>query len=272
MDAICYTEATLASFLLYILYHHEPGTLLIVCSERRTFVQKLLKSIEKHQEETQQHSNSMNNQDEGGDSNADTPETSPIHPPPHPLLTRTLQVLAASQTVKLAFCSSVQVLRAYLTSMARPMSSGGERKATSSVHSPTLALINPVSLHRETASYSAQKISEMLAATVEASLQIGVRLVVVETSDQQVASHPPDNAGEVAVADPESRGEGEMVAEGQWEPAAADHDPYKEDVPILSASTKLFGMSGERTIMNRTVKIEDVVRRWCRFEVLPNSL
>ena len=44
---------------------------------------------------------------------------------------------------------------------------------------------------------------------------------------------------------------------------------WTEQVPILDATTKTFGNSGDRGWMGRTVSVADVAARWCSFAEVP---
>lgn len=59
------------------------------------------------------------------------------------------------------------------------------------------------------------------------------------------------------------------LSEGDDGGERTQEDPWMEEVPILNATTKTFGLSGEKGwTAGRTVRLKDVVGRWCRFEKL----
>lgn len=97
-----------------------------------------------------------------------------------------------------------------------------------------LAVWGLAGLHRSTAEHSAQGLSRSLAAAVEAAMFNGQRLVLVEPS------------GEV-----------------EYEGVSSIGDPWKEQVPLLSGSVR-FGRE-DRVWAGKTVEVERVVARWCRF-------
>ena len=277
MGAICYVQVMLATFITFLLDNHEPGTLLVVCSDRRTFVRCLLHSIQRMQREVVPPVSAHAGNDVADETMLDHDRTaSPRHPPSpvtHPLLRRTLQVLAASQSIQVAFCSSIQVLRAYLA--ARHQVSAGSDHDTAD-KSVALVLLNPLSLHQAEASYSAQAISETIAAAVDAATRSSMKLTVVETIDRPQTPRASDEAGDVHMQeinhDSPSLGPGqEQIRQGtrQVPTRAPECDLLQDQVPVLSSTTKLFGISDELAVLSRTVAVQAIVERWCTIMPLP---
>lgn len=258
MDAVVYAPTCLATFMAHVLNRHTPPTLVIVGSDQATFIENLRHSIETTQREKQE----------------DVPSTK------HPLLKRTLRVLAQSRTVRLAFCPSVEVLRAYLSTLpndlfeaSRP--SGAARPTLQSSGSipepPSLLILNAVSLYRDTGLFSAQGISETLAGAVEAAVRSRVRLVIIETIDQLSRSRHHQTEGNEQIEEPPTNQESSEQEENRQSSARRGgiiSSPWDEQIPILSSTTKLFGRDADRSVMQSAVTVGDVVKRWCRFEQL----
>ncbi len=100
-----------------------------------------------------------------------------------------------------------------------------------------LAVWGLANLHRSTAEHSAQGLSRSLAAAVETAKVNGQRLVLAES---------------IAL-------NGEIEYEG----IGSAGDPWKEQVPLLSGSVRFGGE--DRVWAGKTVALERVVGRWCRF-------
>ena len=100
-----------------------------------------------------------------------------------------------------------------------------------------LAVWGLVNLHSSTAEHSAQGLSRSVAAAVEAAKFNGQRLVLAESTTL---------SGEIG-----------------YEGVGSVGDPWKEPVPLLSGSVRLGGEG--RLLAGKTVEVERVVGRWCRF-------
>ena len=266
MDAICYSKAHIASFITHLLLHHAPGTIIVICSERYGFLRSLLHSINLVRTQTRRSKDTSSSVSQEG-YYATLPESDATT---QALLTRTLQLLSLTSTAKLVFCTSVQILRAFLATVETNVQPAGETDGKQQQHQkakPILALVNPVALHRASSSYSAQGISETLAAAVEASVRTGRKLIVAETVDQLRESAEGDEvemqdvSGEVIGAGKNPRGQNEQYEQ--------ERDPWDAQVPVLNGTTKMFGVGGDRTALEKTVKVGVVVRRWCHMQELP---
>src|SRR5579871_221521 len=104
-----------ADFLYFILEHHLPPSTLIVCSSEASFLQRLSASIEYQSRKR----HTTENDDGLPSSSRDTQRavglsTRRSFTSDHPLLIPTLHQLSRSTTLKLAFCPSLESLRAYL--------------------------------------------------------------------------------------------------------------------------------------------------------------
>jgi hypothetical protein len=229
---------TLAGLLHHILATQSATTTttVIICSSRDDFLQDLSQSL--------QHDPSENHNGDG--------RTQDIaYPSLHNLLTTRL--------VKLAFCTSVQTLLAYLTAH------GGNRSphANGWADKTRLFLVNPLALHASTLSFSAQGLSRSFAAAAETALKVGAALHVVEChSEGKVPGHQAESEHL------EMSNENDAHAEIEEQ---ENQDPWEQEVSILNVSARRFGSNnGERAWAGRTVKAKRIAARWFRFEKVNN--
>jgi hypothetical protein len=218
---------TLPALLSSVLTSHisPVPTTLIICSSRESFLQALVRSLQQQGED------------------ADVLER---------LLMPTLHNLSSARHVNLGFCTSVQALTAYLTAYveAKAAEDGQEEKET-------LMLVNPLSLHAPTPSFSAQGLSRTFATAVETAQRVNARLVMVECLGMQRDIHYPDDDEDLRDA----------LEEASSSPAPTDEDPWEQEVPILNVSARRFGHgTGERAWAGRTVKVKRIAARWFRFQ------
>ncbi|KAJ4301742.1 hypothetical protein N0V90_003835 [Kalmusia sp. IMI 367209] len=164
----------------------------------------------------------------------------------------TLHNLFTARHVKITFCASVQTLLACLTARNRAVSE--EAGASEREASERIVLVNPLSLHAATSSFSAQGLSRTFAAAVETSLRLHATLMVAECQGEWM--QPTDEA------------EGEEEALEKEPRASTEEDPWEQEVSILNVSAKKFG--GDRAWAGRTVKVKRIAARWFRFRRLDN--
>lgn len=215
-----------SDFITYILRSHKAPTTLIICSSRETFIAQLRTCLIVDERSTP--------------STSQTEQTSKSL---HPLLIPTLNLIAKSRSINLAFASTLPHLRAFLTTYA-PL-----RKAESTLstltncgsQTPILAIWGIAQLHRSTAEHSAQGLSRTLATAVEAARTGVQRLILAEPKEPK--ERPIDE-------DTNDMDEGL-------------DDPWKEQVPLLSGSVRFGGE--ERAWAGRTIEVGRVVAKWCRF-------
>jgi hypothetical protein len=222
---------TLPALLDYILSTQSAAspTTLIVCSDQKTFLDHLARSLKQQQA---------------------TSEGSSLQQ----LLIPTLHNLSSTRHVKLAFCASVQALLAYLTAYDRP----GYVHVDESEGSERLVLVNPLALHKPTSSFSAQGLSRTFAAAVETALRTGATLHLVECEGRRDSRD--EDAGEDA-AMPDDDENADVMAEEQ--------DPWEQHVSILNVSARRFGSgAGERAWAGRTIKAKRIAARWFHFQHL----
>lgn len=210
----------------YILQHCSLPTILIICSTREAFLDSLLHC--NHCRSTSLSSPSpLSEQD--------------FHC--QYLVEPTIGLLSLTRSIQLAFCPTLQHLRAYLSAFTTSLPSFQAPSADSTVTSPRddkfpiLALFDPLTLHRSTLEFSAQGISRSLAVAVEAAARANVRLVIAELGD--VPETLPDMHGPRTI----------------WE----------ERVPLLSTTLRTMG-NGDKGFMGRSVALRKVVAQWCIFE------
>ena len=236
---------SLLRLLEYVLELHATPTTIVICSSRELFLRNLLLSIEiEPQSEI-----SLN------------------------IFSPALQLLKSSRTVNMAFCPSVPALHAWLCSHAsRGLRNSNNELETdinlkiddSSKRVPMLVIVDPIALHREAYSFSAQGLSRAFAAMVETASKTNKRLIIAECP--VLTGHDGVRPRTAAIDDVN---EEEVTAEASSSHQGYVHsDPWDEDVSILNVTTKSFGV-GERGWVGRTVKIGQVAERWCRFEAPP---
>lgn len=217
-------QLTLPALLNHILTRSKPTpTTLIVCSSRESFLHHLSRSLPRE-----------------GDRDAESLQK---------LIAPTLRNLAAARHVNVTFCASVQALLAYLSAY-KPAHEHGELPA-----GMTLVLLNLLSLHAPTPSFSAQGLSRSFAAAIECALRVDARLVLVEGSSipRDCGDHEEQD---VVMEDAEEGGRDGIE----------ELDPWEQEVPILNVSARRYTTgSGERPWAGRTVKVSRIAGRWFRF-------
>lgn len=153
----------------------------------------------------------------------------------------TIQLIAQARSVKLAFCPSVQHLRAYLSgytsSQDPPNTSIGDAEFRQEGPRSILGLLNAISLHRASGDYSAQAIGRTLATAVEAATSQRLQLRIFESA--------PDMENGLD--------------------AAPRHNVWDEQIPILNRSVRALA-TGDGAWMDSTVTVRSIVARWCLFE------
>jgi hypothetical protein len=218
---------TLPALLNDVLTSHiSPGpTTLIICSSRESFLEALVRSLQ-HQ-----------------DADTDVLDR---------LLLPTLHNLSSARNVTLHFCASVQALSAYLTAYV-----GAKIAQTRHEEKETMMLVNPLTLHAPTPSFSAQGLSRTFATAVETARRIDAQLVLVECMGIQGDTHYPDEDEDLRAA----------LEESNSSPALIEENPWEQEVSILNVSARRFGHgTGERAWAGRTVNVKRVAARWFKFQ------
>lgn len=307
---VIYQSGSLADFILHLVAIHGSPSIFVICTSREDFLQQLLRSTERPLPESESRDSGdramqqsdVSGQAEEPDSAAGTSTTS-AQAKPHPLLIPTLRLLSLLRGLRLAFVTSVPALHAYLTTVPSLAFNSQSRKTTghkSSSKPPTLALVNAVALHRDTATFSAQGLGRAFAAGIEAAWSARMRIVVFEhsagtgvgsefrstTDEGALTGQRPygregtvEQTGAVAVETSGFVNGDSQEHDGPRGDVANNagigrnvKDVWDEEVPVLNAATKTFGPAGERRgWLGRTVKVRDVASRWFAFEELPKQ-
>lgn len=260
MDAVVCRPVTTTSLIEHVVKSRAPHKHLVICTNKASFLRQLLHSIHKQQSGLREHE-----------------ERAPSDYTVHPLLIRTLSLLRATESVHLAYCSSLSALHACLAALADKYHDDARITAgLETREGPALILVNPISLHRESTAFSAQGLSKTFAFAVEAALCGDRKLVVVECVDQEVTEEARRPSAVTDTSDGE-RGDSAMDVDAEADQGqdqrrhdreGALSDAWDEQIPVLNSTTKTFGFARERSFLGRTVSVADVVARWCRFERL----
>jgi hypothetical protein len=193
------------------------STTLIICSSKEQFLQQLIPFLSAHQP-TQAVACQEDTEAE------DTHQSQQ----PHSFLEPTLQLMSISKASKLAFCPTINTLRAYLSSLAM-------RDQTKSAPRASLMIVDLILLHHATSEFSVQGLMRSLASAVEAAARNKVDLQLCECRDVHDLENPDRGAR-------------------LWD----------AEVPLLSGSVRLrdedAGWSG------RVISVRAIVRRWFEFE------
>ncbi|KAM0717234.1 hypothetical protein Q7P37_007086 [Cladosporium fusiforme] len=245
------TDIHLTEFVEKILDADPTPCLLIVCTSKETFIEQLLAAC------TEDQINNDNGQTNPDNETASAEPDGNMNPDPHRLLRApSLLKLAKSQSVKLAFCSDISHLRAYLATLAIPKSRPANVNEPTNIrpesaNRPLLGILNPIDVHRSTSSFSAQGLNRTFALAVEAAHATRSRLLMAEcaslrSSEQQLFDADVDYEHDPAP------------------PPPSPENPWDEEVSILNVTTKSFGAGG-RGWVGRTVTLRRIAERWFLF-------
>jgi hypothetical protein len=144
-----------------------------------------------------------------------------------------LDLLASSQSIKLAFCPSIPTLRAYLSVFQPPSIALSPTSAPPPP--PCLFIVDLLALHHGTSEFTLQGLSRTLASAISAAFQTKSTLTLVEVKDTNDQTNP-------------NRG-----------PRLWD-----THVPLLNASIKIR-QEGVKWA-GRSVPIRSFARRWFTFD------
>lgn len=193
--------------LLQQLLNSCKGTRLIVCGSRTEFLVQISAAI----------------RSQTADPNAETR---------HYLLTKTIGLLANSSKIHLAFCPSLESVRAYLAVLTSDHETALE--ADSPENLQVLAILDLVALHATTTEFSAQGLSRTLSTAIETAYRAGLDLVLCECTN---------------AVDPSSPDWGARLWDTQ--------------VPLLNGSLRIRGEDGAWG--GRGVPVKRVAERWFEF-------
>ncbi|RAK99022.1 uncharacterized protein BO80DRAFT_495088 [Aspergillus ibericus CBS 121593] len=193
-------------FLQHILNQDAPSTLLLVCSTRELFLEQLYAASHRQPGVAAER---------------------------HQIFTKTIGLLSQSRRIKLAFCPTLEHLRAYLSVIQSPKSLQNVSDERRQTRRPLMAILDPLALHIPTSEFSAQGLSRTFAIAVEVASRAEMDLVLCECGN---------------VADPADSGRGEVL--------------WYTQVPLLNSSIRI---GEESTSFRRGVPVKRVMQRWFDF-------
>ncbi|KAL1996865.1 hypothetical protein VTN49DRAFT_7730 [Thermomyces lanuginosus] len=196
------------------------GTTVIVCSTRAQFLQRLISasSISRSTEHNRHAAGAYAEQEEG---------EATLDPSVSSLLDTSIAVLARARDIKLAFCPTVDHLRAYLLAYnsrhAVPVQD--EKRCL-------LVVLDAIALHQPTAEFSAQGLSRTIAMMVEVADRANSDFLLYESTD---------------------------VADGSLD-AERPRLPWNVQVPLLSIAARSGYRSTQQS--NQEIPIRRIIQRW----------
>ena len=207
---------------IHSILRRQVRTVLVVCLSREDFVKEL----------------QIPCSNEHGEDTSDNFYVSPGLQYP------TIQLIAASQNVKLVYTPSLAHLRAYLSAFECT----DEESINPSSQPCVLTLVMALNLHRSTGNFSAQGISRTVSLAVSTAKYASLHLNIVEfTLSESIRPLAGDgNEGNT-----------------NW-------DPWRESIPLLNGS--LRHRPGERSFAGRTVEVGSVVEKWCKVVYMDDML
>lgn len=215
----------ISDFLDYIIHNDDYSTFLIICSTRENFLEQLSASLH-----PPSHATSPTDLEQ----ELKHDECVSLVPKPdHLLLRKTIGLLANSRKIKLAFCPTIEHLRAYLSALRITDDQRGS--VTSNGTRPMLAIVNLVALHTVTSEFSAQGLSRTLALAVEVAAREKTDIVLCECRDAVNA-------------------QSSLRGDRLWD----------THVPLLSGSLRAVGDGAGWS--GSSVPVKRVVQRWFHFE------
>ncbi|KAF2226957.1 hypothetical protein BDZ85DRAFT_257031 [Elsinoe ampelina] len=243
-------DASLIRVLESLVKHATSSSTLVVCSSKDDFMHFLYNAIVTDNKLSKQHGTADQPIDiEMNDPDFDEDEADRSRLAEHPLLQPTLYMLFAASKLKVAFCPSTPHTLAYLASLPLKRDSS----STSNVDSPgppLLAVLNPITQHDGTRSYSAQGLTRFFAAAVSTAHDLGARLIIAECRVPQT---------------PRALYVGDLFAEAEDATnRQATPSPWDEQIPITNVKAK-GAASREIGWQGRTVSIREVAGKWCEF-------
>ncbi|KAK1914585.1 hypothetical protein P3342_010574 [Pyrenophora teres f. teres] len=198
---------TLTGLLHHLLTNqsYTCPTLLIICSSRDVFLQDLATSLQQHHSE--QDPDSMER-----------------------LIAPTLHNLLTMRHIQLVFCTSVQALLAYLTAYGRP---GAPGVVGDTLGKEKIVLVNPLTLHASTPSFSAQGLSRCFATVAETALRVVAAARKTQTLDMEKTQAEAD-----------------------------DEDPWEQEVSIMNVSARRFGSGPGEIWFEESSKVVSLPHTW----------
>ena len=201
---------------------HRSQAELLICSTKEEFVSQVFAELDQ-----------LHVQDQPGpaapqeESNVGYEERTTLGPS-HALLSRTLQILSASQHIRLIFCPTLTVVRGYLSGYMIGFANSPQPLGS-------LFILNLVALHYGTSAFTLQGLSQTLATAVSAARRASRALQLVECKD---------------ITDPSNLNRGSTL--------------WQAEVQLLSAAIKI-GQAGQNW-GRRTISVEKIASRWFQTE------
>lgn len=158
----------------------------------------------------------------------------------HDLLRKTIGLLANSSKIQLAFCPSLESLRAYLAVLRPADASQYQNELGKHRNDPMLVIQDMVALHASTTEFSAQGLSRTFAASAESASRANMDLLLCECTN---------------AVDPTSADWGSKL----WDTR----------VPLLNGSVRIRGEEGNWC--GRGVSTKQVAQRWFDFDEMKQA-
>jgi hypothetical protein len=204
-------------------------TTVIICWERPDFFNRLLQQISQARE--QQHLREIPPSQHAAAEITEERDAGHNRHLEHTFLTPTLQLLASSKAIKLAYCPTVPSLRAYLSSYP-PLHASDARNGS---RFPRILILDLLALHHGTSEFTLQGLSRTFASAVSAALRSQSALTLTECKD---------------INDPSNPHRGSRL--------------WNAEVPLLSGSVKI-GQEGAKWA-GRSITIQKIAARLFTFE------
>lgn len=220
MKRVVILRDTVSELLQEILSQQHETRYTIICSTKNRFLEQLISTLSVHHTA----------QPAAADGNTGAVPERPEQLEPHPLIAPTLQLIAKSRASTLAFCPTIDMLRAYLSIFTPPKQDKSE-----GAQAPLLVL-DLISLHHATSEFSVQGLMRSLASAVEAAARNHLDLQLCECKD---------------VLDRLNSGCGATLWDMQ--------------VPLLSGSVRVRAEEAEQW-SRRTLSVRNIAGRWFEFE------
>lgn len=249
-EPIVLETTSLTTVLDALINNHSAPSTLIICSTKDDFMAALSDAVALDSLPSQRRGTSTDPIDidmtDADDSTNEEARRQKVAE--HPLLQPTLHMLTSTSDLKLTFCPSTPHTLAYLSVLS--VKAADTSKATATPV-PFLAIINPLSQHEGTRSYSAQGLTKFFATAVSTAHDMGAKLVVAECK-AATRPVPPDEDDLWAQVDVESG----MRRE---ESSVWDEEVAITNVKAKGVAKRDLGWRG------RMVKLRTVAEKWCRF-------
>jgi hypothetical protein len=197
------------------------GSTFVICATKKQFLEQLIPFVSGHHPAHTAASEGCADAEEKHESES-----------PHSFLNPTLQLISSSKAIKLAFCPTIDTLRAYLSVFN---STATDPTKAKSFPRASLLIVDLILLHHGTSEFSVQGLMRSLSSAVESAARNHVDLHLCECRDIHDLQNP-------------------------------DRGPrlWDAQVPLLSGSVRLRGEDAEWS--GRMVPVRSIVRRWLEFE------